>query len=147
MNRLPAIAWVLALAGATPFIALAASLTTLEPVLGFVILERYMLLISYAAIIITFIGAVHWGVAIASEHPKRQILLVYSVLPSLMAWALINVLMAWSIQLTLLAALIVLVFIADRLLVIDSVAQGYGKLRLTLTLIVATSLLAGAALV
>ena len=144
---IPPLCWVLALAGAIPFIALAASLTTFEPMLGVVILDRYMLLISYAAIIITFIGAVHWGVAIASEHPKRNLLLIYSVLPSLLAWALINVLMDWSVQLIMLAALIVLVFIADRLLVFESVAQDYGKLRLTLTLIVASSLLAGAALV
>lgn len=44
---------------------------------------------SYAAVILSFVGAVHWGVALAGPvRPfKARLMMALSVLPSLLAWA------------------------------------------------------------
>jgi hypothetical protein len=43
-------------------------------------------LIAYAAIILSFMGAIHWGAAMSSSGNKRSQYLVVSVVPALAAW-------------------------------------------------------------
>ncbi|WP_236871935.1 DUF3429 domain-containing protein [Burkholderia pseudomultivorans] len=82
--RVPA---ALALAGLAPFVAL-----SWLSVHASAANDDYVhALLNYAACIASFVGAVHWGVALrASESPPRQrILYGWSVIPALMAWAVL----------------------------------------------------------
>lgn len=40
---------------------------------------------SYAAVILTFLGAVHWGLAMTDDRPQGWF--IWSITPSLLAWA------------------------------------------------------------
>ena len=46
--------------------------------------ERAVL--AYGAVILSFMGAVHWGLAMHSAHPRRNRQLALSVVPALVAW-------------------------------------------------------------
>ena len=78
------VAW-LGYGGLLPFVALAAA-SVFDP-------ERLAwwsaALISYGAVILSFVGALHWGFAMglrAISATQRNTLYVWSVVPSLMAW-------------------------------------------------------------
>jgi len=45
-------------------------------------------LLLYAAIILSFMGAIHWGLGIANADDPSARLLVISVIPPLIAWLL-----------------------------------------------------------
>ena len=64
-----------------PFVAAAAA-----KVFGDAIIDLYALAwgSAYAGVIITFIGAVHWGIAVMHpEDKKRMIPMIWSILPAL----------------------------------------------------------------
>jgi hypothetical protein len=93
-RRLPAVALALGLAGLIPFVALAiASLTAPDPSAA----QRYLLgLVGYGAVVLAFIGGVHWGFILhpgqppASDTPEERrdaARLGLGVLPSLIGWA------------------------------------------------------------
>jgi hypothetical protein len=44
------------------------------------------ILIAYAAVILSFMGAVHWGVAMAGADQQKGRYFVASVVPALLAW-------------------------------------------------------------
>ncbi|EGD05980.1 hypothetical protein C7S13_4811 [Burkholderia cepacia] len=137
--RVPA---ALALAGLAPFVAL-----SWLSVHASAANDDYVhALLNYAACIASFVGAVHWGVALrASESPPRQrILYGWSVIPALMAWA---VLMMPGIGARLTAMAIVLVACAAVDGVLwrkDFVPAWYFALRCLLTSVASLSLLAAA---
>ena len=77
---------LLGFAGVLPFAALALALWIL-PAAQAPLMARW--LVGYGAIILTFVGALHWGVAMV--HPEvperdRARLMLWSVIPSLVAW-------------------------------------------------------------
>jgi len=43
-------------------------------------------LIAYAAVILSFMGAIHWGVAMSSANQQRSKFFIASVIPALTAW-------------------------------------------------------------
>lgn len=52
--------------------------------------ERHLaqrLLLGYGAIILSFLGGVHWGLAMRASHERVAGMLTLAVLPSLVAWA------------------------------------------------------------
>ena len=76
-------AWVLSLAGILPFIAPVFWLYFANEDQG--LIERAQLyIVTYGAIILSFLGGVRWGVAI---HNNNTTHLLWSVVPSLIAWA------------------------------------------------------------
>jgi len=96
MTRQPfALAVLLSVAGLVPFIGLGA-VVLLDPIASPISIE---MLVCYGAVILSFIGAVHWGFALRdTAHPvngvpltpaalgaERQ-LLVFGVLPALIGW-------------------------------------------------------------
>jgi hypothetical protein len=104
-------------------------------------------LLAYGAIILSFLGGVHWGLAIGSTAPAAaaalKVRLILSVIPSLVAWA------AWLVPaaggLFMLAAAIVLMLIVDiRATRAWEAPAWYPKLRIPLSCAVAASLLVGA---
>jgi hypothetical protein len=71
----------------------------------------------YAVTILSFVGAVSWGVALADTRlgdNQRARLLYFSVIPSLLTW-LIWMTLVGSAQLMAFAALTLIVFLIDRI--------------------------------
>jgi hypothetical protein len=85
-------AQTLGLLGLMPFFALA--LLTWLPagaVAGGVEINRLaqLSLVAYAAVILSFLGAVHWGMALAAGGLPRPLVrqsLIWSIVPSLLGW-------------------------------------------------------------
>ena len=70
----------------------------------------------YAVTILSFVGAVSWGIALADpslNDDQRERLLVFSVMPSLLTW-LIWMTLIGAAQLLAFTALTLIVFLIDR---------------------------------
>lgn len=139
-TKVPPAALSLGFSGALPFIAGAlAALPILADYRGF----GLRLLLEYGAIILSFMGGVHWGVAMLRNDPDKTQLYV-SVLPALLA--LPAALIGGVAGLLLLAAGFLSLLVYDEG---ESRARRlpawYPKLRRPLTAIVILSLLIGAA--
>jgi len=131
-------AW-LGYAGLVPFVAGVTALTVARDSANVALVTD--LLRHYAAVIASFLGAVHWGVAAAPEGPLRQARLRWGVTPALLAWLLLPLpATAAFVGFALLFALILAV---DRYLlpILDS---HYRRLRLRLSLAVIGALLIAA---
>ena len=92
--------------------------------------------ISYGAVILSFVGAVHWGFLLKSDSIQRQgLLLSISVLPGLIAWlALISPV---SVALFILAAAYPLLFIYEKKSELNQLLPAwYMSMRIKLTCIV-----------
>lgn len=71
-------------------------------------------LLAYAAIILSFVGAIHWGRSLTEPHMVRSNLLqIISIIPTLMAWAAL--LVPHQIGLIILILGFVLIYLFDRL--------------------------------
>lgn len=84
-QKMPLMPGLLAYGGLIPFIGLAA-LSLMEPQHG--LLYRGALLL-YGAVILSFVGAVHWGVAMVDSHlneSERNAEYAWSVIPALIGW-------------------------------------------------------------
>jgi len=142
--RVPSSAIWLGGLGVLPFVALATAhiLSTGEiaSLTGFA-------LAAYGAVILSFLGGIQWGLAIAPNRPGAPIglPLTLSVVPSLIGWGALllpdpaNLLV---LALTFLAVLALDLWAARAGLAPD----WYPKLRIPLSLIVAGALIAGATL-
>ena len=83
-DGLPANAAVLGYAGLLPFIAGALGTVALDDLDQAEWAGR--LLVLYGAVILSFLGGVHWGVALAPNATRQKRLLVMGVVPSLVGW-------------------------------------------------------------
>lgn len=84
-ERTPLVPALLGYGGLIPFIGLAA-LSVIEPQHG--LMYRGALLL-YGAVILSFVGAVHWGIAIVYPNLKeseRNAEYCWSVIPALIGW-------------------------------------------------------------
>ncbi len=138
----PAIALALGYSGVIPFVVLAVCIALGFDLNALGITDANGKLISYGAVIISFIGAVHWGVAMHTSGSKQNLLFIYSVIPALVAWVWMffnDRAALFGMGLTVAAMLFV-----DRQLLSDSVPRGYLKMRLHLTVVVAGCLLLAA---
>lgn len=91
-RRLPALAIILGVAGLLPFLLLGVGSVSTN-----VISSRIAayLLVGYGAVILSFIGAVHWGFTLATEHdPAERPRLILGVVPALVGWAALAVTLA-----------------------------------------------------
>ena len=79
-----AVARLLGYGGLLPFLGLAVAVFVDWQPLG---IEPLPWLAAYAATILSFVGAVHWGIGVAApDLPGRRTWLIASVLPALVAW-------------------------------------------------------------
>ena len=141
----PSAAWLGAL-GLVPFVALTGSLPLVP---GDVKPQLVHALVAYGATILSFLGGIHWGLAIGSTAPTAAAdlkgRLILSVVPSLVAWAAL--LSPPSVGLVLLAAAIAVMLVVDiRATRVGHAPAWYPRLRIPLSCAVAVSLLAGALL-
>ncbi len=143
-TSVPASALWLGGSGALPFIGLAgATLFFSGPAKQ---LAAYALA-AYGAVILSFLGGVHWGMAVGSEHDpdggKLSARLAVSVIPSLVGWA--GLLIGGPAGLFILAVAFGAMMLVDlRAARLGEAPSWYPKLRIPLSLMAMAALLVGA---
>lgn len=141
----PRAATVLGTAGLIPFVIGAAYLITGPSLQTRTVLS---VLIAYGAIILTFVGAVYWGLAMhlpPLQEREQALWMSVSVVPSLLGWSglLLDLLAAPLAALSLLIAGFGGVYLIDRIAIARDLAPPwYGRLRFTLTVVVTICLVA-----
>jgi hypothetical protein len=125
--------------GLIPFIVLTGAVWVVAPEYRPV---AYDWLRTYAACILSFVGALHWGSAMVHPDMKpadRDLLMGWSVIPALVAW--LSLLVHLRPGLVLMAAMFVIHYSMDRALVRRfRFPEWYVRLRGGLTLIVTACL-------
>jgi hypothetical protein len=99
-------------------------------------------LTAYAALIASFLGGIHWGIAATQPPSARRFHHIWGIAPSLVAW--IGLIMPAYAGLPLIAALLVVCYLVDRK---SYCAAGWSEwlpLRLRLTVVSVLSCLIGA---
>jgi len=124
-------------AGLIPFVGLALLVHTSGSHQHFL---RHVLL-AYGACIVSFVGAVHWGIGISTSS-KNRLGLAWSVVPSIAAWVALSIDIPGS--LVAMAALIVGCLAADyRFYKAGELPRWYFQMRISLITIGALSLITG----
>lgn len=137
--ELPAAFSTLGYAGLVPFVACVLGIALLD---GEPRASAVRALIAYGAVILSFLGAVHWGVALLRADPAPARILLAGVLPSLAAW------MALLLQPRLALTLLVVCFgvfwlYEHRVLGESLLPPSYLRLRRYLTVAVCSLLALG----
>lgn len=96
----------------------------------------------YGATILSFLGAIHWGLAMREASGQPTGWLVWGVTPSLVAW--VALLLNPAIGLWLIAAGLWTCFAVDRLAYPKFGVRAWLPMRLVLTLVASFSCIAGA---
>lgn len=138
-QTLPAWALRLGYAGLLPFVGGALLVWVVWPDVQPLVAQG---LSAYAALIISFLGGIHWGLAMRQPEPPPQ-LLVWGVMPSLLAWPAL--MMPAHAGLVLHGGLLVLCYAVDRQLYPRYGAARWLTLRFRLSAVAALSCLVGAA--
>ena len=132
---LPRLANTLGYAGLIPFIALATVVLLVSPA------EQGLAafaLRAYAVTIVSFLGAIHWGLAMRQRH-ATQLLLWWGVTPSLAGW--MSLLVAPIAGSCILAATLWTCFLVDRRVYPQFGLQAWLPMRLVLTTVASASCL------
>ena len=141
-GSIPLPAKIFGFGGLAPFLILALSAWILPDPYRFLVFD---ILVHYAAVILSFVGAVYWGLALGSLNNKpkseKQIWIMFS-------WSIIPALIAWiATQMVLSAALLVLILGFVSAFIFDlwsekrkEIPFWYLKLRKSLTLVVVITL-------
>jgi hypothetical protein len=84
-SHLPGFAVVLGIAGLIPFFGAGLGSVVYDQVEALRMLSALM---AYGAVILSFLGAVHWGLALAPNEPANiaRARLILSVIPALIGW-------------------------------------------------------------
>ena len=135
----PALARTLGMGGLIPFIAMAFTCWVTAPALQAEVLRA---LVAYAATVVSFVGALHWGVAMCRADQEATPSLLWGVVPSLVAW--LTLLAPSDKGLLILATMLAVCFLIDRAVYPRLGLSGWLSLRLQLTSIAALSCLAAA---
>lgn len=138
--EVPRPALILGIAGLIPFAACAVTVWTSSPVLQ---VESVALLLTYAAVILSFLGGIHWGKALSGENSGdlNWMRLGWSVAPSLIAWIALR--MSPGFTIIIFIAAFAIAFLVDRHAVrAGFFPEWYLPLRKVLTLGVLACLIA-----
>ena len=128
---------LLGYAGLIPFVVLSAALW-LVPATNQVLINQALLL--YASLILAFMGAVHWGLAMLQADIDYQRQMVFSVIPALVAWVALFLpeILNYSV---LIIAFALLCLFDTRMSKTGRAPSWYPRLRSPLTTVVVASLL------
>lgn len=133
---LPRLAWPLGLAGLLPFLAGVVAVSLGQGWAGFA-------LAAYGALILSFLGAVHWGLALAAPEQAAEIRLIGGVTPSLVAW--VALLFPLPAGLALIGSGLIALVVAETIAARAGLLPwAYVRLRWLLSGVAAACLLAGA---
>jgi hypothetical protein len=97
-------------------------------------------LLSYGALIVSFLGGIHWGLAMRGR-PLAPARLIWGVLPSLLGWLAVLLDSPWGQA--VLAMSLLACFVVDRSVYRDLGLQAWLPLRATLTTVATLSVAAG----
>ena len=124
-------AWVFGLAGLIPFIGLSGAVI-IGPEQWHAVAQT--LLTQYGALILSFVGALHWGYAIEQETKGSEAWLRYgySVVPALWAWLALQFPLATGMQMLGLALIFCLV-VDLAFLKLATLPVWFTRLRVILT--------------
>lgn len=124
-------AWMLGIAGLTPFIGLPL-LAVLQVLDWYSVLQGFR---TYSAVILSFLGGIHWYDAISSNKSGHQIYV--SMLPSILAWSALF-LLPELLALGVLSVGFLLMMLYDKfaLTLPKDIVIWYTKLRMVLTTVV-----------
>lgn len=137
----PKLALLLGYAGLVPFVTGALGIWVTPEGWRVLVLSA---LLDYAAVILAFMGAIHWGLAMRAEHAGEpaQIQLGLSVIPPLLGWLAISGGMPVSLALPMCLLAFGGLYIADmRAVKLGLAPKWYPSLRRPLTIVVCVSLL------
>ena len=95
----------------------------------------------YAAVVVSFIGGIHWGLGFAESDPPAS-LFVWGVVPALVAWP--AALLAPRLGLIVHAAMLLICFAVDRAVYPRHRAAAWLPLRLRLSVVAAVCCVVGA---
>jgi hypothetical protein len=101
---------------------------------------------AYAAVILSFLGGIHWGLGMhlqAQEQPAPTSMFVWGVLPSLVAW--VAVIMPAYAGLVVQGVALVICYLVDRKVYPRCGASAWLTLRFRLTVVASLSCFVGAA--
>ncbi len=99
-------------------------------------------LVGYGAVIVSFLGAIHWGLLMRAGAPQPMPSLMWGVVPSLVGWA--AVLLGHAAGLALTATMLWVCFAVDRAVYPRYALQAWLPMRLRLTLVASISCLVAA---
>jgi len=126
---IPVLALALGYAGLAPFVAGAAEMWLLPGVMTDFIEAA---LLAYAAVILTFMGAIHWGLAMRSHRDIVNLQLGLSVIPAMLGWVAL-MLPAVAAYPILILSFLVLYLFDSQAVKLNLAPDWYPKLRLPLT--------------
>jgi hypothetical protein len=114
--------------GLAPFVGLALAVWLVEPAQR----QSWVLaLTAYGATIVSFVGALHWGLVMREPARQSPGTLVWGVMPSLLGW--VALLLPGSMGLWTLAVVLWVCFAVDRKTYPDYGVAGWLPMRLHLT--------------
>lgn len=141
-NKMP-LMWLLGYAGLIPFYGLLLFIVFDIEVSN---INMKLSMAQYAAIIVSFLGAIHWGHVVQHsvqlDEKGRNLRLFWSVIPSIIAWFLLFVPEYYTLY--GFAVLVVSVYLVDTFGLNDQLNQQYLKLRTHLSIAVTVALLIAA---
>ena len=126
-------------AGLLPFVGLVAASWWLNPADR---ARSLSALLAYGATIVSFLGAIHWGLVMREASGRSTGWLLWGVAPSLVAW--LALLAGPAIGLWLLAAALWACFAVDRMAYLRCGVQAWLPMRLVLTIVASLCCAAGA---
>jgi hypothetical protein len=138
-KSIPLTALCLGVAGLIPFVGSAALIVWAPDFLGLGSRLLHMVLVTYAALIASFLGGVRWGNALRyPEHQGREFMI--AIMPTLVAWLALATPQPYD------GMMLIGIFLALGVSDIGLVLAGgaphwYGRLRVGLTVLVVLSLL------
>lgn len=122
---------LLGYAGLIPFVAFGTGSWIPLPYIS----DAVQPLIAYAAIILSFMGAIHWGLAMSRAHQQRSKYFIASVIPALTAW--LALLLPDTPALIVLLCAFIALFTYDRAVkVSQALPDWYIPMRKKLTVVV-----------
>lgn len=143
-TTVPASAGWLGGVGAAPFIGLAGAMSFLTGAPRMFVAHA---LVAYGATILSFLGGIHWGLAIGShggrDNGKLGARLTLSVIPSLVGWGALLVPERPGLF-VLALAIAAMLWIDIRATRMGQAPPWYPKLRIPLTCVVVATLMLGA---
>ncbi len=143
-RRLPILAALLGLGGLVPFLACGFGAVWVQQPLSAA--RLLAALITYGAVILSFLGAVHWGLVLGDEVGLAdRARLTFGVLPSLIGWVALLVFLEDQAEIALailVAGFLGVIAIEQRADRAGLISRGYLVLRWILSMVVVLVLLA-----
>ena len=138
-KSIPTTALLLGAGGLIPFFTLSLALALAPDMFGFGERALHMMLVTYGALIASFLGGVRWGNSLNHDQYQTKEMIT-AVVPSLVAWAALAT--PRPFDLVLLIGLFLAQAVSDiGLVTLGHAPRWYGRLRLALSIGVISSLI------